>query len=113
MAEFFGAIGGAEDEGESTDFLGRRVATAFKSQPALPAGGGPPAGAAAAPATVSGAGTVAPTGPTAGGGRAGAAGPTTLAQIAQALGLSETALRPMDWATRLFADKSTPTTPPT
>src|SRR5207245_3468748 len=47
----------------------------------------------------------------AGGSAGGAAGPTTLAQIARALGLSQEALKATDWAKRLFAPE-TPTSAP-
>src|SRR5436189_252596 len=89
MADFLGAVGGAEDQGESTDYLGRAVKTAFRSEPALPAGAGPAPGVAAAPSTIGGAGTAPGSSvASAGGERAGSQGPSTLAQIAQALGLA-------------------------
>src|SRR5207247_4943041 len=106
MADFLGGTGGVGDEGESVDFLGRTIPLAFKSEPALPAGAGPAPGVAAAPSTIGGAGTAPGASvASAGGGAGGAAGPTTLAQIARSLGLSEAALRSRDWAKRLFGDK--------
>src|SRR5437899_245809 len=112
VADFLGGIGGVGDEGESVDFLGRKIPLAFKSEPALPAGAGPAPGVAAAPSTIGGAGTAPGAGvASAGGSAGGAAGPTTLAQIARALGLSQEALKATDWAKRLFAPE-TPTSAP-
>src|SRR5439155_5230367 len=87
MADFLGGTSLEDQGGEVQDYLGRLTERAFKSPPALPAGAGPAPGVAAAPATIGGAGT-APGGASAGGERAGSQGPSTLAQIAQALGLA-------------------------
>src|SRR5437016_10280465 len=52
------AIGMAEQEPETVDWLGRVVPLAFKNQPALPAAGGAPVGASAAPAAPGGTGAL-------------------------------------------------------
>jgi len=113
MADFLGGASLEDQGGEVQDYLGRLTERAFKSPPALPAGGGPAPGVAAAPTTIGGAGTAAPAVSSAGGGGGGVtAGPTTLAQIARALGLSVEALKTSDWARKLFGDKPS-AAPPT
>src|SRR5438132_12459953 len=99
------AIGMAEQEPETLDWRGRVVPLAFKNQPALPAAGGAPVGASAAPAAPGG------TGALVGGG--GAAQKTNapsdaIQQALRALGLAG---RFGDIATKVSAGSPSPGVP--
>ncbi len=85
-----------DDQGESTDYLGQRVPTAFKSQPALPVGG--PIVAGTGPTGVS----ASPTAPIGIAGPGAAAKPGATPQQLDALKLLSQGVKLTDLASKLF-----------